>query len=673
MAPFALVVCLFGLIVAIGGRGHFVMLPTTAALVGAAVGKIALAWHHVGIGEGQTPDRPSSLWPFLFLMACIAAFAAACSTNLLGMYAAGHVGYFDTGTFASRLVNTLRWSAPFRENPSVPPFWDHLNPGFYVLTPLATITDPVRLLLVAQIVAAAATALVWYAYGRRCGLSPRGGAAVGLAWLLLPSLSQMAFSMGRGFHGVMLAVPLVAGSLLCMEKGRWVWMAILAALACSLRETVALAYAGIGLGLLSQGGRRKHGIVILAVSLAYFAVVVGAIIPAFRGGSSYLGEHRFEYLGGNIWEVLLSPLFRPAAFWGTVFSWQSLMFVLVVLASVALFPLWRGGWRWVAVLPGGVWLMLWEDPLLRSIAYHYHAVVLVLVFWIALSCVARPQQHHRAWALLGAAATASFLMGWWPQLRATTPLDRLASRADAVELVRSQVGDRDTVAATICMAAHCVQAAEVRVLSSFDPDVDGWPDVLVLDYADDWGRLNLPRYLRQVRSNHRRTLADGYAVAEERGPVAVLRPGGAVAVGAVRYVAAIPEGAALEVPVRLMPGLWLEGWRIREFQVAQPGRRYGRAYVDAYVRVESTPRIDMGIGLALVDAERGMKSVSASAVRPAGGMASSSLDWEPRRIVHEEHEMAWALPVPPERGRFKLRVDLYDLATGQQIASGLCD
>lgn len=673
IAPFAFGICFFGLIAAVGGRGHFAMLPLTAVLGGAAVGRIVLAWRRANARGHGISDGSSSLRPLLVLTVCTVAFAAACSANLLGTYAAGHVGYFDTGTFASRAVNTLRWSAPFRENFSAEPFWDHFNPGFYVLTPLAAVVHPVRLLLVVQVAAAAATALVWYAHGRHCGLSAWGGAVVGLAWLLLPSLSQMAFSMGRGFHGVMLAVPLVAASLLCMERGRWVWMAVLAALACSLRETVALAYAGIGLWLVSQGGRRKHGAVVLAVSLAYFAVVVGAIIPAFRGGSPYMGEQRFGYLGGNVWEVLLSPLMRPAAFWGTVFSWQSLMFALVVLASVGLFPLWRGERRWLAVLPAGVWLMVWEDPLLRSIAYHYHAVVLVLVFWIALSCMARPQGSHRAWALLGAAATASFLMGWWPPLRATTPLDRLASRKRAVELVRNQVGDEDSVAATIIMAAHCVHAAEVRVLPSFDPEVDGWPDLLVLDYADDWGRLNLPQYLRQVRSIHRRALANGYAVVGERGPVAVLRPAGAVTVGVMRCVPGVPEETALETPVPLAPGLRLGGWCIRGFRDAVPGCRYGRVHVDAYVQVEAAPRIDVGIGLVLMDAERGMMSVSASAVRPAGGMASSSLDWEPGRIVHEAHEMAWALPVPPERGRFKLRVDLYDLGTGDWLESVVCD
>ena len=153
----------------------------------------------------------------------------------------------------------------------------------------------------------------------------------------------------------------------------------------------------------------------------------------------------------------------------------------------------------------------------------------------------------------------------------------------------------------------------------------------------------------------------------------VLRPAGAVTVGAARYVAGVPEGAALETSVRLSPGLWLDGWRVREFRDAERGRRYGRVHVDAYVRVEAAPQVDVGIGLALVDAERDMMSVSASAVRPAGGMASLSLDWETGRIVHEAHKMAWALPVPPERGRFKLRVDLYDLGTGQQIASGLCN
>ena len=209
------------------------------------------------------------------------------------MFEAGHLGYFDTGTFASRLVNTLRWAAPFRENAAVPPFWDNFNPGFYLLTPWAALFHPVRLLLVVQALAAAATALVWYAYARRCTGCARSALLIAVAWLLLPSVSQMTFCMGRGFHAVMPAVPLVAGSLLCIQRRRWTATVVLAVLACSLRETAALAYVGLGLWLVVQGERRRVGAVMLALASVYFAGTVGVVIPLLRGGESYLGEQRF--------------------------------------------------------------------------------------------------------------------------------------------------------------------------------------------------------------------------------------------------------------------------------------------------------------------------------------------------------------------------------------------
>jgi hypothetical protein len=221
------------------------------------------------------------------------------------------------------------------------------------------------------------------------------------------------------------------------------------------------------------------------------------------------------------------------------------------------------------------------------------------------------------------------------------------------------------------MAAHCVHAADVRTLSDFDFETEEWPELFVLDYADDWGRLNLASHLVKTRTIHRRLLTNGYAVNAARGPVAVLERSDEEAIASA--TPDVPAEAVMPTPMPVGPGLSLVGWRIRDYRGPERGRRYGRLRIDAYVRVESTPRVDLGIGLALVDAERGTASVSASSVRPAGGMSSSSLNWLPGTLIHEAHETAWALPQQPQRGRFKLRVDLYDLSTGAMFEPVVCD
>ncbi|MHC4066058.1 MAG: DUF2079 domain-containing protein [Planctomycetota bacterium] len=660
------------------GVYHFIQLPVAIALIGWCVGR----WVAVS-RRGSEDDRASSGWPFLLVTALAVAFASVWFVALQHMSAGGHLGYADVGIFASRLINTARGTFLFRENATAVAFWDHFNPGFYVLVPLVMAFNANVVLNAVGSISAAAPALVWYWFARSAGWPVLTSCALALGWLLLPSLSHPLFSMSFGFHPMTMAMPLVAVSLVLLTRGRVVGFALCAILACTFRETVALSYVGVGLWLLCTPRRRRTGAVVLTAAAVYFAIITAVVIPYFRGGTGYLGAERFGHLGGSAAGILLSPVAAPRTFWGLVASNESLTYCAVLFGCLGLVPILYGGRRLLMILPEGVFLLLWHEPLVRSIAYHYHLIVLVLLYWLSidgLSAVLRRggggaarSATGRAWVMIGSAVAGSFYLGWWPQLRDTTPFDRLPARRETMNWIRARVTEDDSVAATWRAASHCSRAASIHILPSYEAEVDAWPDVFVLDYADDWGRFDLGGWLPPLRRWHRRLMESSYVVVASREEVVVYRRTGVASAESALAAPAPPLESLQNLPAHLTPDLTLLGWTLAGAGgEADPGEDSGSVRVTAFLRVESAPATDLGIALSLRHVDYPDVDIAHSFVRPAGGMRHTSTAWTPGQITAEGATMAWLMPQPPRRAALTLVVHLYDLDTGHELQATLC-
>ncbi len=652
---------------------HYVQLPVAVVLIGWCVGRLA------GAARARADaDQARPRWAGWLAVGLAAAAALFWYASLQGMTAGGHLGYPDVGIFASRLINTVRGVWTFRENPDAVAFWDHFNPGLYVLTPVVAVFNAVAVLNAVGALAAAGPAVVWFWFARRRGWSARASVGFAVGWLLLPGVSQALFSTSLGFHPVLLAMPLVAVSLVLLDGRRWIAFALCALAACSFRETVALSYVGVGLWLAALSDRRRAGLLILASAVVYFVVVTGVVIPSFRQGADYLGVDRFSHLGDGALEILLSPVLRPGAFWGSLLSQRSLVYVAVLFGCVGLVPVLRGGRRLLALAPEGLFLLLWNEPLTRSIAYHYDAVILVLLYWLSMDCVSgspaggsgpgRRRAPRWAWAMIGSAAAGSFFLGWWPGLRDTSPFDPLPSRRPSMDWVRRQIDENDTVAATRRAATHCTEAKAVYILPEHEPGPNAWPDLFVLDYADDWGRVDLPGFLPPVRRWHRRLMGSAYVATGVHEAIVVYRRDG-LPVDQGRYrVDSLPQGVGIGRPTPVSPELTLLGWTLDGADGPRDRNGPRQIRVVAYLRVETAPTTDLGIALALRLRAHPRHNIAHSRVRPAGGMLAPSTDWRVGEIIAQRASLPWLLPRAPQPEGLMLVIELYDLQTGLAIA-----
>jgi hypothetical protein len=101
---------------------------------------------------------------------------------------------------------------------------------------------------------------------------------------------------------------------------------------------------------------------------------------------------RFARLGDSPIMIMLSPLMRPAAFWGQIFRYASLCFLLGLAVPWHLPNLARGWPLLIALILPMTVLLAWDHGPAASLAFQYISELLVILFLAALSgsCRTRP-------------------------------------------------------------------------------------------------------------------------------------------------------------------------------------------------------------------------------------------------------------------------------------------
>lgn len=282
---------------------------------------------------------------------------------------------------------------------------------------------------------------------RQLGAHAAAAAAWAAAYLVFPAVGQLNLNYSYGWHPVSLALPLVFLAV-------WAWLrtwrslaSITALLACSFQEDIAVVLACLALAMAVQAGlsrRRRQEpfsevprlpadplpVWTWLIVAAIFGMLFAAIFMLAPFSKCQVA--RFAELGHSTGEILLAPLLRPAAFWGTLLRPRCGYFLLCLMIPLGLRTLLRG-WSMLlaAALPLGV-LLAWDYPPATSIAFQYQTALIPLLFLAALVGAVMLGQTplasgdvdasgHRArsfWragmTALAAGATASMMIGSLP-------------------------------------------------------------------------------------------------------------------------------------------------------------------------------------------------------------------------------------------------------------------
>ncbi len=206
-----------------------------------------------------------------------------------------------------------------------------------------------------------------------------------LGYLLYPPLEKANMF---DFHAVTLATTFLLAMFYFWLKKSYGWSLLFVILALLTKEQVGLTTAFFGLyALFFQPKNRQKNLrfplLIIGLSLVWFALSIFVIIPYFRGGQQHFALNYFGDFGDSPGQVLLGLFLNPLRLWQSLFripSWEYLRSLLGPLGFLSLFsPL-----QLIIAAPELGINLLSTNSNLRNIYYHYSAVITPFVFISAI-------------------------------------------------------------------------------------------------------------------------------------------------------------------------------------------------------------------------------------------------------------------------------------------------
>ena len=322
-----------------------------------------------------------------------------------------------------------------------------------------------------------------YWLSRKCNLSTWMSVVLLVLTVFNPVLSNQYLSFIYGFHPIVFFVPLLLGFFITREyKCRWA-MAVLFVLSLLVQETVCVFWAGYAIYLLCCK-RWKSGIALFAAMVGSFFFFSKVVIPAAHSAAEYSQMFHYAQLGSSMGEVLLSPLTRPGAFWGTLFERSSICFALAVfvpfLCGIVFKPL-----MMVTVLPIFAGVVLQGSPEVKSVMLQYGlecTVFCLIVMLINLKTVYPELRRPAVCSVLITTLSCGWLLGMIPGGRG--PLKKILNRPSGIAMVDfldRAAGDAGRMIATGRIRGQFQFSREsVSLKNSYRPG-----DVIILDLHDN--------------------------------------------------------------------------------------------------------------------------------------------------------------------------------------------
>lgn len=295
----------------------------------------------------------------------------------------------DLGFFDQAVWGTLhgQWFLDTNNTFGRPINWlgCHFNLFLLLFVPLYAIWPTAEWFAFAQAIALSVTAWPIFIIASRVHGSERTGLLWAVIYLLNPFLLSAA---AWDFHPVTLAVPLIAGALLAIEKKDFRLFTICCLLQLLIQEQFGLTVAGFAVlwGIRHQDWKR--GFLLVTIGILYTVLVPGFIMPALYPNGTHpmidqgAVNSRYGWLGGSFFDILGNIALHPLLILKTALSQIGITnyFIFLSLPLLGLFfaaPVW--------LLPALADLAantLSANPMPREI-FSYHSVTLVPILTVA--------------------------------------------------------------------------------------------------------------------------------------------------------------------------------------------------------------------------------------------------------------------------------------------------
>ncbi len=204
------------------------------------------------------------------------------------------VNVYDTGIYARLIWNVAHGQGYYGPVSPHNHLGIHFSPIVVLLAPLTYIWHPVSVLMATQALAFCGTLFLLFKIVHEVvdlDDVPRrlfAGAIIIMCILSRPMMAGLWFE----FHPSTLGMPIIAGMILLLIKGRVGWMWVLAPFLLATKEVGLLSLAGIGIYAGLVLGRWRTALALwLTVGVAS-ALIFGVVMPWARGGADWTHTER---------------------------------------------------------------------------------------------------------------------------------------------------------------------------------------------------------------------------------------------------------------------------------------------------------------------------------------------------------------------------------------------
>lgn len=349
---------------------------------------VAVAGHaylFAGSRPAELPERlpvlSSHEWGTLVALTVIGAIAFLLPSYL--RYQSYGIKSADMGIYTHAFWNALHGHGFFNSPEGLDHLSSHASPGLYLLLPFYALAPHPLTLLGLNGLALVSGVIPAYLIARR-----RLGATASLLcaaiYLCNPALASLSYDV----HEITFAVPLFLWTLLFLQCRRAGLMLLALSLTMLWKENVGVSACFLGAYVVVVQRRYHLGLTVMLLGLAWVIAGINLVIPYFGGNHGNETMMRYAALADDWRGLLLSPVLRPAAFFGTVFSMATAEYLWRVLSPFGFLPLLSPMEVFLAIPPLAE-NILDGDGVMRSGQYHYEALLLPVLYVACVGGVVR--------------------------------------------------------------------------------------------------------------------------------------------------------------------------------------------------------------------------------------------------------------------------------------------
>ena len=298
---------------------------------------------------------------------------------------------------------------------------EHVQVIHLLVIPLYILWPSHLLLELCQSACLALGAVPVFRMARRHSKSDAAAALLAVAYLLYVPMQSLDIAITfKTFRPNSFEIPFLLFALDALERCRYRTVLLWLALTLLCQEDAATVIAPLGIwialrqarslgGVLRADGapselslteRRRLAVFGLGMALfgtLYVVAVVKIILPWFRGGADVHFAQYFADLGETSGAIVKNVLAHPGLVADKLFSVDSLIFAVQLLAPLGFLPLLSPGRLCVAAPLYG---LLCLSAITNSPFHHFHAPLVAILFWAAaagLAAAARAFEAATAW------------------------------------------------------------------------------------------------------------------------------------------------------------------------------------------------------------------------------------------------------------------------------------